>query len=82
MHMGVSIPQAVSAVATIQEIREKYEGKKSFNTASGKRRCNVNEDGTCPTEGCVSIPQAVSAVATEGKEAWKEASVSFQYRKR
>ena len=63
--VNVSIPQAVSAVATI--IIDKTDKKtiKGFNTASGKRCCNMlHAHGWVRINGKVSIPQAVSAVAT------------------
>ena len=61
----VSIPQAVSTVATKKVFLE-MDSKLSFNTASGKYCCNmlmVGEDLKI-FEG-VSIPQAVSTVATK-----------------
>ena len=61
----VSIPQAVSTVATIMIFSDMSLGSESgFNTASGKHCCNIsihNDTIDCFT---VSIPQAVSTVAT------------------
>ena len=62
----VSIPQAVSTVATEKaEADFKRTFGKSFNTASGKYCCNVymNEKHELSINS-VSIPQAVSTVAT------------------
>ena len=60
----VSIPQAVSAVATLSPAKT-ADAVMSFNTASGKRCCNLfkKEDYHVYSKK-VSIPQAVSAVAT------------------
>ena len=61
----VSIPQAVSTVAT-QEEEWQFVLRSCFNTASGKYCCNplnrVKEYDLVIGE--VSIPQAVSTVAT------------------
>ena len=38
----VSIPQAVSAVATIDTTTVMNNSDVGFNTASGKRRCNLD----------------------------------------
>ena len=62
--MSVSIPQAVSAVATWWFCRE--YGVPSFNTASGKCCCNYMMMIPLLRKAPVSIPQAVSAVATAG----------------
>ena len=66
LFLGVSIPQAVSTVATY-ELSLISEYLKSFNTASGKYCCNdpkkLIKDEKGFTE--VSIPQAVSTVATK-----------------
>ena len=60
----VSIPQAVSAVATL-ELMEEHLDLSSFNTASGKCCCNLILKLALNYFGLrVSIPQAVSAVAT------------------
>ena len=61
----VSIPQAVSTVATnVKNIKVKAAFE-SFNTASGKHCCNGSEEEPVSYERQpVSIPQAVSTVAT------------------
>ena len=77
----VSIPQAVSTVATCDcEI----PGNKvyCFNTASGKHCCNVLKDAQEFMKGGVSIPQAVSPVATIKLAYGVQSSYAFQYRKR
>ena len=64
----VSIPQAVSAVATAK-LKKRYLRQMwhRFNTASGKRRCNQRSKTIFAVIiMAVSIPQAVSAVATAG----------------
>ena len=43
--MLVSIPQAVSTVATIYSLMYGYVYFSSFNTASGKHCCNINRCG-------------------------------------
>ena len=59
----VSIPQAVSTVAT-HGIKEAVLAT-SFNTASGKYCCNCDsKKDVLYLPPCVSIPQAVSTVAT------------------
>ena len=64
-YVGVSIPQAVSAVATPEGV-EVNAGDIGFNTASGKCCCNVlvMMKKALKSLKIVSIPQAVSAVAT------------------
>ena len=64
MYILVSIPQAVSAVATNLVFNFIINMRRSFNTASGKRRCNADAVMK-EADGPVSIPQAVSAVATQ-----------------
>ena len=60
----VSIPQAVSTVATMFSGWVKT-ATKCFNTASGKYCCNFGKNTNIKDEdGKVSIPQAVSTVAT------------------
>ena len=61
----VSIPQAVSTVATFLVYKLNTTCSQSFNTASGKYCCN--SDNTSQSRNNflqVSIPQAVSTVAT------------------
>ena len=61
----VSIPQAVSTVATEGELISFRGRHDSFNTASGKYCCNFKHWRTIHTiTSLVSIPQAVSTVAT------------------
>ena len=63
--LTVSIPQAVSTVATLLFCPIFMGFYFCFNTASGKYCCNdrgVSEDGI---KLAVSIPQAVSTVATK-----------------
>ena len=60
----VSIPQAVSAVATIDLKSQRIYKGFGFNTASGKCCCNIREIKATEVSAEVSIPQAVSAVAT------------------
>ena len=60
----VSIPQAVSTVATINPDENNVYEVARFNTASGKHCCNVNTPNYVPGITKVSIPQAVSTVAT------------------
>ena len=62
-YCAVSIPQAVSTVATTPLTVEKRTVKTRFNTASGKHCCNVAVKSLLKG-GLVSIPQAVSTVAT------------------
>ena len=60
----VSIPQAVSTVAT-KNIELQHGSKNdSFNTASGKHCCNGRYNKLSSQTLAVSIPQAVSTVAT------------------
>ena len=54
----------------------------SFNTASGKRRCNIALGTKEHLHTLVSIPQAVSAVATRNTEILVSSAILFQYRKR
>ena len=66
---SVSIPQAVSTVATRLILCHHLMANlsKSFNTASGKHCCNYSRQvSICRPETKVSIPQAVSTVATAG----------------
>ena len=61
----VSIPQAVSTVATSQICLRIILPTVRFNTASGKYCCNLSAlRNVYINEGLVSIPQAVSTVAT------------------
>ena len=62
----VSIPQAVSTVATII-MRYVYIIGGCFNTASGKHCCNKAVELKGRVALRVSIPQAVSTVATKEK---------------
>ena len=64
MPKSVSIPQAVSTVATYKdEVFEYQQG--GFNTASGKYCCNRSNKKSILDIINVSIPQAVSTVATK-----------------
>ena len=80
----VSIPQAVSAVATNQNSMAVKLSANGFNTASGKRCCNdADLDLLRRDIERVSIPQAVSAVATViATNCNDSVFVKFQYRKR
>ena len=60
----VSIPQAVSTVATGEWDDNLIPTLKSFNTASGKHCCNAKAGPGTAFDPIVSIPQAVSTVAT------------------
>ena len=61
----VSIPQAVSTVATGQVNAGLPPAVHRFNTASGKYCCNLRDSYKCSVSlKRVSIPQAVSTVAT------------------
>ena len=61
----VTIPQAVSAVATKGKNFNTTLSICCYNTASGKRCCNASEVlYFYHVKGDVTIPQAVSAVAT------------------
>ena len=65
MPLVVSIPQAVSTVATTLRVPPlTLTEVRRFNTASGKHCCNLKSPGTMRSERAVSIPQAVSTVAT------------------
>ena len=64
LKMIVSIPQAVSAVATLNILTLRTCLYSRFNTASGKRCCNLYQLPLTNDFLMVSIPQAVSAVAT------------------
>ena len=62
----VTIPQAVSAVATKGKNFNTTLSICCYNTASGKRCCNASEVlYFYHVKGDVTIPQAVSAVATK-----------------
>ena len=63
---NVSIPQAVSTVATQIMFVLKDQFGYSFNTASGKHCCNFQISPEEKYSSAVSIPQAVSTVATAG----------------
>ena len=79
----VSIPQAVSTVATWFTYIEVPIIVVGFNTASGKYCCNYQYFLQQYAELKVSIPQAVSTVATAKlKELSYEKNGKFQYRKR
>ena len=68
----VSIPQAVSTVATIdRNIGVVHKDNERFNTASGKHCCNLSSLIIIEQRirERVSIPQAVSTVATLSKVA-------------
>ena len=60
----VSIPQAVSTVATRKECAMDIQTVQRFNTASGKHCCNLKVLVSKVRRKAVSIPQAVSTVAT------------------
>ena len=60
----VSIPQAVSTVATLRNPFVYRHNEDSFNTASGKYCCNIYKRADTCHRTIVSIPQAVSTVAT------------------
>ena len=79
----VSIPQAVSAVATIMKhLKEGLSpAKVSIPQAVSAVATNVDY-GVTGGSGSVSIPQAVSAVATRQLYFFKFSGASFQYRKR
>ena len=62
--ISVSIPQAVSTVATDDVHKTLAHLQSRFNTASGKYCCNMNRDRIIAKAILVSIPQAVSTVAT------------------
>ena len=62
--LNVSIPQAVSTVATAMDNVKVYSMEDGFNTASGKHCCNELYNVTLAFKEKVSIPQAVSTVAT------------------
>ena len=84
--MQVSIPQAVRAVATDNEIYVINKKTLRFNTASGTRCCNyiilTGKESSLFWE--VSIPQAVRAVATLIESQGYDINIDslFQYRKR
>ena len=62
----VSIPQAVSTVATFDvHLAKRQITLDGFNTASGKYCCNYDVILCNPSLVEVSIPQAVSTVATK-----------------
>ena len=62
----VTIPQAVSAVATLDATKLNSLMESRYNTASGKRCCNdTRNNRISPILRNVTIPQAVSAVATK-----------------
>ena len=64
-YQPVSIPQAVSTVATVTSPDVLSTGTLGFNTASGKYCCNyIKKIGVEHYALLVSIPQAVSTVAT------------------
>ena len=67
MESLVSIPQAVSTVATVCLKKDLvHYAWERFNTASGKYCCNdTSETKQLSTPRSVSIPQAVSTVATK-----------------
>ena len=60
----VSIPQAVSTVATRKLCDKERSITSCFNTASGKHCCNYIRNILFYSFIIVSIPQAVSTVAT------------------
>ena len=62
----VSIPQAVSTVATMRKVIVTVMAVVGFNTASGKYCCNTKDIVMLSILALrtVSIPQAVSTVAT------------------
>ena len=64
--LNVSIPQAVSTVATCESAKVD-DVLTGFNTASGKHCCNLTGilKSLQSKLGKVSIPQAVSTVATK-----------------
>ena len=63
--MPVSIPQAVSTVATFYFYSFYSDFDACFNTASGKYCCNfIFSSNEIAIKRWVSIPQAVSTVAT------------------
>ena len=66
-YFKVSIPQAVSTVATVTlDDAWPNNNRLGFNTASGKYCCNQLQYSPCLNQiQLVSIPQAVSTVATE-----------------
>ena len=81
----VSIPQAVSTVATVKlSLDTLIKEVSCFNTASGKYCCNIKPYIECyKVHIRVSIPQAVSTVATLYMEVYHVTTRnSFQYRKR
>ena len=79
----VSIPQAVSTVATLNLLKKMHYALESFNTASGKHCCNLDHPLFKNYFVRVSIPQAVSTVATGKLKTPRSINgVPFQYRKR
>ena len=79
----VSIPQAVSTVATGGVWDERWSIGHGFNTASGKHCCNQFYIITLQLDiKIVSIPQAVSTVATVNVLNTTRSFKTFQYRKR
>ena len=77
----VSIPQAVSTVATWIHLHRQRIFQDGFNTASGKYCCN-REKFEARVQALVSIPQAVSTVATYRSTVDNAVEGMFQYRKR
>ena len=74
--LWVSIPQAVSTVATGNKITEDEYTYECFNTASGKHCCNCRQlHYGNRYRLLVSIPQAVSTVATDDLRRAKSLSI-------
>ena len=81
----VSIPQAVSAVATSGEyFAWAFRGIVGFNTASGKCCCNDGKEVVYSTDvvGSFNTASGKCCCNLEAAKTWMRENHAFQYRKR